>query len=177
MKILNGVYMLKAVSNSGPLIHLIQIGKFDLFNVFSNVFIPEKVYEEVSIIPEHKRKIKQAGNIGVITVYPVETERVKDKIKNFKIDEGELNALTLCKKMCIGVFLTDDLDARGAGDFMGLDVHGSVGIITLNYKKGLITLKDAEKSLNDLYDISNLFVTRSIIEIGINELRRFAKNP
>ena len=38
----------EAVSNSGPLIHLAQIGMFR-FGVFSVIYLPQKVYEEVCI--------------------------------------------------------------------------------------------------------------------------------
>jgi len=39
----------KAVSNAGPLIHLAEIERFELLNVFTKIYIPEKVYKEVCI--------------------------------------------------------------------------------------------------------------------------------
>jgi len=39
----------KAVSNAGPLIHLSEIGRFELLKVFTKIYIPERVYEEVCV--------------------------------------------------------------------------------------------------------------------------------
>jgi len=39
----------EGVTNSGPLIHLAQIGRFKLLSMFSKIYIPRKVYEEVGI--------------------------------------------------------------------------------------------------------------------------------
>ncbi len=36
-----------AVSNSGPLIHLAEIYKFDLLRIFRKIYIPRAVYDEV----------------------------------------------------------------------------------------------------------------------------------
>jgi hypothetical protein len=37
---------------------------------------------------------------------------------------------------------------------------------------GLLSLKDAESCLEDLYRVSSLFVTHAIVELAIEQLRR-----
>ena len=132
--------MLEIVSNSGPIIHLAQIGRFDLLDIFSKIFIPKRVYEEISIVDKPgKEELKKAQNIKVV------------------------------------IFFTDDLEARRAAKYLKFDVHGSAGIIALTYKKGLISLEKAKKALNDLYEISSLFITKAIVDMAIGELERFRR--
>ena len=163
----------KVVSNAGPLIHLTEIGEFELLKTFSRIYIPEKVYEEVCIegMPG-EREVRSAENIEVLIVSKEEIEKVSNKI-DLKLDDGELEALTVCNRFKVKIFLTDDLDARDAGKQLGFEVHGSVGVIARAYREGLIDLKRAKRALGDLYSISKLFVTKAIIEEAIKELEMF----
>ena len=160
----------KAVSNAGPLIHLSEIARFELLKVFTKIYIPEKVYKEVCIegMPG-EREVRNAENIEVLSVPKEEIGKVSNKI-DLKLEEGELQALTLCNRVKVEIFLTDDLDARDAGKHLGFEVHGSVGVTARAYREGLIDLETAKKALEDLYSISKLFVTRVIIEDAIKEL-------
>jgi len=168
--------MLEIVSNSGPIIHLAQIGRFDLLDIFSKVFIPKRVYEEISIVDKPgKEELKKAQNIKVVMVSSKDVENLRKELGDFKLDEGELHSLFLCKKLKIDYFFTDDLEARRAAKYLKFDVHGSAGIIALTYKKGLISLEKAKKALNDLYEISSLFITKAIVDMAIGELERFRR--
>jgi predicted nucleic acid-binding protein len=163
----------RAVSNAGPLIHLAEIGEFELLKIFSKICIPEKVYEEVCIegMPG-EREVRSAENIEVLIVSKEEIEKVSNKV-DLKLDDGELEALTVCNRFKVKIFLTDDLDARDAGKQLGFEVHGSIGVIARAYREGLIDLKRAKRASGDLYSISKLFVTKAIIEEAIKELEMF----
>ncbi|MGB8218347.1 MAG: hypothetical protein WCE94_13695 [Candidatus Methanoperedens sp.] len=163
----------EAVSDSGPLIHLAQINRFNLLSVFSRIFIPKAVYDEVCIEGKPGNKeLHRAGFVEVCEVSNDDAEAISNRIE-VVLDEGETNALALCLKLDKNVFLTDDLDAREAGLLIGLEVHGSVGVIATAYKQGLINLIEAKAVLNDLYNVSNLFVARAIIESVIEEIEKY----
>ncbi len=81
--------------------------------------------------------------------------------------------MALCQKLGKKVFLTDDLDAREAGSSLGFEVHGSVGVIARAYKNNPIDLNEAKSTLNDLYNVSNLFVARAIIDSVIEEIEKY----
>ena len=91
----------------------------------------------------------------------------------FVLDEGEIHALALCRKLGKNIFLTDDLDAREAGVSLGFEVHGSVGVIARAYRRGPVDLVEAKAALNDLYNVSDLFVARAIIESVIEEIEKY----
>jgi predicted nucleic acid-binding protein len=163
----------EAVSNSGPLIHLAQINKFDLFSIFDKIYIPAQVYLEVSAFDALlKRKIDKAENIKKMEVVPLSPGKLTKKLAGYNLDSGELQAISLCYALGKNLFLTDDLDAREAALACGLNPHGSVGIIVSAYRRKYLDLETAEKAMYDLYEISNLFITRSIINLGIEELRK-----
>ena len=49
------------------------------------------------------------------------------------------------------MFLTDDLEARDAANHLRIEVHGSLGIIAMAYKKRMIGLAEAKQLIFDLY--------------------------
>ncbi len=65
----------EAVSNSGPLIHLAQINKFNLLKVFTRIFIPQAVYDEVCIAD--KPGNKELHSTGFIEVYEVLEDEIE----------------------------------------------------------------------------------------------------
>ena len=162
----------EAVSNTGPLIHLAQIKRFDLLKVFNRIFIPAAVYDEVCIEGRSGERELRASGIKICNVSNEDVETI-EKGMDKSLDKGEIHALALTRKLGKNLFLTDDLDAREAGITMGLEVHGSVGIIAIAYRNKLIDLSEAKSALLDLYSISNLFVARAIIESVIEEIEKY----
>jgi hypothetical protein len=47
-----------------------------------------------------------------------------------------------------------------------------LGVIVRAYRVGQLSLADAERHLTDLYAVSSLFVTRAIVELAIEQLRK-----
>jgi predicted nucleic acid-binding protein len=164
----------EAVSNAGPLIHLSEVGGFELLQMFSRLYIPEQIHEDVCIegMPG-ERELRAAGYIEVLKVSSEEREEVRKRLE-VKLDEGEVAALALCRRLGDVVFLTDDLAAREVGKQLGLEVHGSAGVIARAYREGLIEWQRAKQSLERLYSVSNLFVTKAIIEEAMRELEAYS---
>ena len=63
---------------------------------FTKIYIPKKVYEEVCIegMPG-EREVRNAENIEVLSVSKEEVKKISNEIGS-KLEEGELEALTLC---------------------------------------------------------------------------------
>lgn len=153
--------MLDAVSNSGPLIHLNEIGQIRLLNLFSSLIVPHSVIEETGRINLKK--------ISIMEVSSKETADFIKTIRKFKLQKAETDALYLANKFSF-IFLTDDLEARNAANKLNIEVHGSLGIIALAYKKGLINLEIAKQLVIELYNNSTLFLTKAIVELAIKEM-------
>jgi predicted nucleic acid-binding protein len=69
------------------------------------------------------------------------------------------------------VLLTDDLAVRRAAKALSLTPVGSLGVIAKAYRIGRISLAAAERHLRELYTVSSLFVTQTIVDLAIERLR------
>lgn len=155
--------MLSAVSNSGPLIHLSEINQINLLSLFNSLAIPDSVLEEVGEV--------NLENVKVIKVAEKNVELFAKSIKKFKLQKAEIDTLYLAKKMD-SIFLTDDLEAREAANYLKIKVHGSLGIIALAHVKRMINLTEAKQLILNLYNESTLFLTKFLVDLAINELER-----
>jgi hypothetical protein len=172
------VVNLHAVSDSGPFIHLHQIGLFELLALFKRLVTSDRVIAEVT---RPKRLTEERiGGLVNLEVHPVTSENIsamRKRLVGFDLQEGELSALWLCCHLKINLFLTDDLEARRAAKFLGLEPHGSVGIIVLAHRMGKLTLVQSKKALRDLLDKSSLFLVPAIVEQAIQFLEQMETCP
>jgi predicted nucleic acid-binding protein len=76
-----------------------------------------------------------------------------------------------CSKLRVPVLLTDDLAVRRAAKAIGLTPVGSLGIVARAHYLGRIAREAAEKYLQELYTVSSLFVTQTIVDLAIERLR------
>lgn len=167
--------LIAAVIDSGPIIHLTEIGCLPLLRIFSTLHIPDAVWHETvgqgRVLQEDLLKL---DIIKCHALLPAEINHFTTEKGFKKLDDGERECLYLCKKISVPLILTDDLAVRDAANLLNIIPVGSLGIVVKAYKSGQISLSEAERMINALYDISSLFVTRAIVEIAIEELyKRF----
>jgi predicted nucleic acid-binding protein len=84
---------------------------------------------------------------------------------------GEVESLCLCQHTQVPTLLTDDLAVREAATHLSLTPVGSLSIVVRAYRVGHISLADAERYLKALYNTSSLFVTQTIVDLAIEQLR------
>lgn len=151
--------MEKIVSNASSLIF---IGKIRIFNyvknLYSKIFVPEEVIKEIFKYDKPENQvIKQEIESGYI-------EKIKVKeIKDFPLDDGEKDALSLCIEKEIRIFLSDDKNARSYAKSLGINSIGVIGIILKNLKLKKINKAKARELVdklvkNNLYTTPGLYV-------------------
>lgn len=126
------------VSDSTILIGLAKIGKLELLReIFSEVYIPEEVFEEVAKKGKDKpgsQLIKEAGWI--------ETRPIIDKtLVNFlmaSLEKGEAEVLALAKEIKADLILLDEEKARKSAAIAGFEVMGILGLLIVAKNLGLI---------------------------------------
>lgn len=164
----------KVASNSGPLIHLAQINKLHVLDLFGEIVISNEVLEEV--IKEGRigsDSIKEIKNLKIIRLSD-EAKDFSQKIRlKYEIDLGEATALALAIQEKIAVFITDDLDARETGKFFGLEVHGTIGIILRAFREKIISKEEAIDCIKELKAKSTIYLTDRLIEHVLKELSKF----
>lgn len=170
-----GVGKLKAAADAGPLIHLTEIGCLRFLNNFDSLYVPDAVWiETVGQGRISKTDLSNRHNIQRHSLNKSEVERFVKKNLS-ELHGGEQECLLVCLNIGISILLTDDMAVRTAAKRLHITPVGSLGIVVLEYKRGTITLQEAERYIADLYDVSSLFVSRSIAELAIAQLRSFAK--
>ena len=144
----------KAVSNTGPILHLDEINLAKCFNIFSIIIIPLEVEKELKgsnvLIP---KKIK------IIKLLPDFKDRIKILTNQENLDLGESYAIVLAMQEKADYFLTDDFDAKIVAIKYNIETHGTIGIILRAFREKIVDKNIAIEKINELYAKSSLFIT------------------
>jgi len=166
----------EAVADSGPLIHLAEIGCLQLLSIFDILHVPHAVWlETVEQERLSERDLSAATNIQRYALPHSEVDQFVEDNKITELHAGERECLFLCRTKSIAILLTDDMAVRDAAKRLDLIPVGSLGVIVKVYERGQISLEDAEDYIGNLYSISSLFVTRTIADLAIEKLRTTAR--
>jgi hypothetical protein len=141
------------VSDAGP---LISLGRLDLLTLlsalFASVHVPQQVFDECQARPGQAdaQRIRQAVESRALLLCEVEPIQVG------ALDLGERAAIGHALAIGAGL-LADDRAARHYAQAQGLDVIGTLGILVLAQRRGLIAeiktpiqlLRDGGQRLSD----------------------------
>ena len=158
------------VSNTGPLLHLREIAALPLIGSLGEVLIPPAVNEEAAV---HDDQWTQARPFW-IRVFALENPylaRAMSFVETGALHLGESEAIALSLQMGADWFLTDDAAARRFGNALGLEVHGSLGVVLAALGDGTCSPEDAENALSRLR-CSSLHLTDEVWERARMALNR-----
>lgn len=158
----------KAVSNTGPILHLTELNSIQILKMFSDVFIPAEVFKELS-----KFSIPVPNFITIKKLNKSSKDMVKILTNKFNLDFGEAHAISLMLQEKTDYFLTDDLDARMAANSLNLEVHGTVGVILRAFKNKMLSKQEAIEIVNRLQQSSSLFITQDLINDIIKSINSY----
>ncbi len=129
---------MKVVINSSPLIALGCIGKIDILtDIFEEVFIPQEVFNETVVNGKNDivlEGIKKNDKLTVISA----TNIVLIEFLSDNLDKGESEVIAIAKENKIETVIIDELKGRKIAGMHGLNVIGSLGILSIAKKKGFI---------------------------------------
>jgi predicted nucleic acid-binding protein len=149
------------IGDSSALVALAVMDRLALLEeIFDEIFIPQAVYDEVSIDNKPQSlKLKLFLADKII--------QVKLDISKMGLGQGELEAITLYQNTKADFLLIDDRRAKNFAKLNGIQVIGSLGVILLAKEKGLLeSVKSEFKKLSD----SNLFISQSLIDKILREV-------
>lgn len=156
------------VSDAGPLIHLSLVSSLGLLReIYGRILIPDLVYEEVV-----KRGKGLAGStevagadwIGVVG-HPPESDLFR--LLRTHLDSGEAAAICLAVDQKAQWILSDDRPARLAAEALGLQVKGTVGILAMAKREGLIP---AVAPLLRLLQDSGVWLAKELVARALQDL-------
>ncbi|MBI2144151.1 hypothetical protein HYU17_03305 [Candidatus Woesearchaeota archaeon] len=158
----------QAVSNSGPIMHLNEIGAMKTLRIFRQVYIPPEVGRETT-------HIKKPSAIQISELSAKAKDLAKLLIIKNAVDLGEAQAIALAASRGMRIFLTDDLAARDAAKQQNLEPHGTLGILLRAFREGIITKSAAISYVELLRTRSTLFLTKDLVEWINAEIEKSGK--
>lgn len=135
------------VADTGPLHYLVLTGDVALLpKLFECVLVPQAVWDELAN-PEAPQAVRDwiAHAPGWLDVRPVDPE--DDDVTVVKLDQGERAAIALALAVKAELVLMDDREGVGTARDRGLAVTGTLGVLDLAARGGLIDLAAAFERL------------------------------
>ena len=133
---------MRMVCNASPLILLAQIDHLLLLNqLFDSVMVPEAVWNEVKLHGSDSPvsvALTQARDEGVFEIFHV-ANRLAVNAMLGRLHLGEIEAIIGSHEINSDGVILDDLFARKKAKQMGLSVVGTVGLLIMAYRHGILT--------------------------------------
>ncbi len=125
---------MQLICNSSPLIALSTLEKaYILKTLFTNIIIPEAVYNEV-----FTRGFSKFSMPEFLTMEIVSDKNLAESLQ-MQIGYGESEVIALALERKITRVIIDDKQARKIAENLGLKVMGTLGVLILAKEKQLIT--------------------------------------
>ena len=151
------------ISDSSPLISLAIIGKLNILaRLYEEIYVPTAVYEEV--VKSNKPFAKELKSFLRGKTKSVKNKMAVDILLS-DIGAGEAEAIILALEQHPDVILIDDLKARRFAKIKGLTVMGTMGLLLMAKKEGLI--EEIKPLLSDLLS-NNIRISSKIIDITLH---------
>lgn len=154
---------MKAVANSSVVIALSTIRKLELLpqRFAEGVLIPQAVWREVVETGKGQPGAVEVASVSWFTVCEVKDKELVSLLRS-ELDEGEAEAIALCRERQAKVILLDEKDARRVARRLGLAVLGTVGVLIWARRAGLVV--NLREQLNTLQTQGKFRLSRSVYE-------------
>jgi predicted nucleic acid-binding protein len=130
------------ISDSTTIITLLNINRVDVLkNLFSQIIIPSKVYEEVV----SDRDIILDSSLFIVK--EIEDEALY-KLLSRSLDAGETEAIVLAKEMKLSLII-DEKKGRKLAKNLGINIIGFLGLLLLSRKKKSLSKKEILEIYSD----------------------------
>lgn len=150
------------VTDTGPLLHLHQIGAGDLLSKLGEIHLTPHVWAELQ---RHLPSFRQSGLpswLKLCQPSPAAAQTAAQWVQARLLDAGEAEALAYAREIQAGIFLTDDTAARTLGESLGLQVRGSLGVVLFASASGHLDHAACSQVLDDLEQRSTLWMSAKV---------------
>lgn len=136
--------MIRVVCDTGPLLHLSEAQVLNTLHLVGEVHTPPQVVDEIVHLLPNWQTPKWITVDSLDQTYSVEAAAW---LQAELLHAGEAEAIALAQQIGADWLLTDDAAARLFAGELGLEVHGSLGIILWAAAVGHYSRVDAETAL------------------------------
>jgi len=168
------------VSDATPLIYLARIGRIQLLkNLFQQIQVPEEV--KVEVIDRGKEKnysdahvIEEAFDDGWVTIGNLtrnNEKRARILMEATGIDLGEAQAILLTRQKAEESILMDQAHARTVARQFGLKSRGTLYLIVVSARTGMLSKEDAKENLSKLVE-ANFRISTKIYDAALKTIEK-----
>jgi predicted nucleic acid-binding protein len=152
----------KAITDTGPPLHLNQIGYIRLLGIFETIVLTGQVREELQEFSTwYSFKQEEAIRSQEETVNDDEITNEKNRWKDHRLQMADLSVLFLVHRIVNALTLTDDLELRRAIESLGRVVVGSVGVLIRGYKMQRLNRDELHNCVDLIFNDSSLYLSRA----------------
>ena len=145
------------VSDTSPLTYLMQIGEvFLLKKLFDEVVVPPAVFDELAVMNEHRKVLKEIMEQGWLTMQ-TPAKMFLQRVQPFGLDKGETEALALALALKADYIIIDERNGSEVANQLQIPATGLIGVLIAAKKQGLIILV---KPLLDNIIQQGFFITK-----------------
>ncbi|MGF1655513.1 MAG: DUF3368 domain-containing protein [Verrucomicrobiales bacterium] len=143
--------LIRAVLDTGPLLHFHEAGLDYLLGHLVAGFCPQIVADELeNLAPGVSDAHIVAGWLKVKQLTEAACQQSRDWQRFGLLDRGEADALALAQESKVGCLLTDDAAARLIASSLGLVVRGSLGLVLEAGRLGMLSHQESRDALRAL---------------------------
>ena len=121
--------MKRLVADTGPILHLHEAGAIHLLPLVGKVIMPPSVLAELNTHAPTLWPGPLPHHLKLQTLSPAAQHQALGWQKAGLLHGGEAEALALALELKPDWFLTDDAAARLMAESLGLEAHGTLGVI------------------------------------------------
>jgi len=163
------------VSDTGPILHLIEAESLHVLGLLGDIHIPAAVDQELAELAPTWLSQRPPW-VVVEALAPPYRDQAATWQESRLLHAGEAEALALARQRNADWLLTDDAAARLAGQALGLEVHGSLGVVLWAAAQGQLSEGDAAAALEGLIR-SSLWVSAKAVEKARAALKAIFGRP
>lgn len=135
---------MKAIADSGPLIHLAAVNQFALLRLyFSQLLVPQAVFHEVVEAgpgQSGSRETEDGRRSGWIATVSLENPASIAPFLRQGMSPVDASVTLLAQSHPDRILLTDDLTVRNMALDLGLQVYGTIGVLIDGKRDGHVPL-------------------------------------
>ena len=153
--------MKRLVADTGPVLHLYEAHALHLLPIIGQVFLSPLVMSEIRA---HSPVLwpKRHPEWATLQTLSADSEtRARQWQRAGLLHGGEAEALSLALEIEPDWLLTDDAAARLMAESLGIEVHGSVGVVLWSAASKLVGKAEAEACLDGL-EHSSLWMSQRV---------------
>ena len=151
-----------AVSDTGPVLHLHEIGEVRQLRLFEAVILSEQVKTELSgdgVWDRIADALTDRLVVKKVTAQEI-TEQAKT-LSAFTVHRPDLSVAALAARVRPDLVLTDDLRLRKGLEAQGHQVVGSIGVLVRAFRTGRMSKPELLSRVDQLLDGSTLYTSKA----------------